>query len=248
MDHYQQFYNLHHQTEPFLLANAWNAKSAQIIEKAGFDAVATSSGAIADSLGYKDGEQIPFEEMLYMVKRIKSVINIPLSVDMERGYTDDLQTLTANVQKVIDIGVAGINIEDHQGEEIYLEKLYAISNYLQQTGQPLFVNARTDVFLQNLPNSVETVIARANLYKAAGANGLFVTGVQDTAVIEKIVEAVDLPVNVVGVSSLSSVQLLAGCGVKRISMAGILYTASYRKINELVSAIKTENSLAKLYA
>lgn len=247
MNHYQTFYDLHCQPQPLLVGNAWNARSAQIIEKAGFDAIATSSGAIADSLGYKDGEQIPFEEMLYIVRRIKSVISIPLSVDMERGYTDDLKMLTGNVQKIIDVGVAGINLEDHQGEEIYLEKLYAINNYLQRTNQQLFINARTDVFLQKLPDPVETVIARAERYKQAGAHGLFVTGVKDTDIIKEIVWAVSLPVNVVGVSGIPDVQVLADCGVKRISMAGILYSAGYRKINELITAIKTENSLSKLY-
>ncbi|MFD0749874.1 isocitrate lyase/phosphoenolpyruvate mutase family protein [Mucilaginibacter calamicampi] len=247
MDQYQTFYNLHHQSQPLVVGNAWNAKSAQIIEKAGFDAVATSSGAIADSLGYKDGEQIPFDEMLYVVKRIKSVLNIPLSMDMERGYTNDQQHLIANIQSVIDIGVVGINLEDPQGEEIYLEKLYTISNYLKSSNQQLFINARTDVFLQKLPNPFETVIARAKLYKAAGANGLFVTGVNDTGLIKEIVAAVDLPVNVVGVSAIADVQLLVDCGVKRISMAGLLYTASYKKISDLVTSIKSENSLAKLY-
>jgi len=247
MDHYQIFYNLHHQSPPFVVGNAWNAKSAQIIEKAGFDAIATSSGAIADSLGYKDGEQIPFEEMIYIVKRIKSVISIPLSVDMERGYTNDLQELTVNIQKIIDIGAVGINLEDNQGEDIYLEKLYAVSDYLKSTNQRLFINARTDVYLQKLPDPKETVIARAKLYKDAGADGLFVTGLQDPVLIKEIVTAVELPVNVVAVSAISDVQLLTGCGVKRVSMAGILYNASYRKINELVMAVKVENSLAKLY-
>jgi 2-methylisocitrate lyase-like PEP mutase family enzyme len=247
MNHYRTFYDLHHHEQPLLIGNAWNARSAQIIEKAGFDAIATSSGAIADSLGYKDGEQIPFEEMLYIVGRIKSVASIPVSVDMERGYTDDLKALTGNIQKIIDIGVAGINLEDHQGEEIYLKKLHTIRNYLQQTNQQLFINSRTDVFLQKLPDPVETVITRAGLYKDAGADGLFVTGVQDTGTIKEIVSAVDLPVNVVGLSSISAVHVLADCGVRRISMAGILYSAGYKKINELVTTIKSENSLATLY-
>jgi 2-methylisocitrate lyase-like PEP mutase family enzyme len=166
---------------------------------------------------------------------------------MERGYTDDPKILKENIQKIIDTGVAGINLEDHQGEEIYLRKLYTIRNYLQQSNQQLFINARTDVFLQKLPNPLETVIVRAGLYKDAGAEGLFVTGVQDTDLIKAIVSAVSLPVNVVGVSSLSSVELLADCGVKRISMAGILYTAGYKKTEGLATAIKAANSLAALY-
>jgi 2-methylisocitrate lyase-like PEP mutase family enzyme len=247
MNHFQTFYDLHHRENPLVIGNAWNSKSAQIIEKAGFDAIATSSGAIADSLGYKDGEQIPFEELLYIVKRIKAVTSIPLSVDVERGYSDDLKVLSQHIQQIIDTGAVGINIEDNQGEDIFLKKLYAIRNYLDQTDQQLFINARTDVFLQKLPDPVEKVVLRASLYKDAGANGLFVTGVQDTEIIKEIVSAVALPVNVVGVSRISSIPLLAECGVKRISMAGILYTASYKKIDSLVNTIKTENSLACLY-
>jgi 2-methylisocitrate lyase-like PEP mutase family enzyme len=247
MSHYQTFYDLHHREQPLLIANAWNAKSAQIIEKAGFDAIATSSGAIADSLGYKDGENIPFSEMRYIVERIKSATGIPVSVDLERGYSDDLRVVTENIQKILDLDVAGINLEDNQGEELYLKKLYAIRNYLQQTNQLLFINARTDVFLQKLPDPLQTVIIRAGLYKDAGADGLFVTGVQDMGMIREIVSAVSLPVNVVGLSQMSSVPLLADCGVKRISMAGILYSAGYKKIDNLVLTVKEENSLAGLY-
>ncbi len=87
MNNYETFYQLHHNEQPFIPANAWNVKSAQIIEQNGFDAIATSSGAIADSLGYADGEKIPFTELLYIVKRITANVSIPVSVDFERGYT-----------------------------------------------------------------------------------------------------------------------------------------------------------------
>jgi 2-methylisocitrate lyase-like PEP mutase family enzyme len=246
MNSYRKFFNLHHLEQPLLIGNAWNARSAQILEQAGFEAIATSSGAIADSLGYKDGEQISFEEMYYIIGRIKSVTTVPVSVDLERGYTDDLKVLTANVQKLIDLGIVGINLEDHQGEEVYLKKLFAIRNFLHRTNQELFINARTDVFLQKLANSTETVIIRAGLYKDAGADGLFVTGLQDTTIIKEIVSAVKLPVNVVGLSGISSIELVASCGVKRISMAGIFYSAGYKNITELVTTIKSDNSLAAL--
>lgn len=244
---YQTFFDLHHRDTPLVIGNAWNAKSAQIIENAGFDAIATSSGAIADSLGYKDGEQIPFDELLYIVKRIRASTSIPLSVDMERGYSSDPGAVVRHVQSIIDTGAVGINLEDNQGQDIFLEKLHAISHYLTKTSQRLFINARTDVYLQKLPEPMETVIARAALYKEAGANGLFVTGIQDTEQIGAIVSAVALPVNVVGVSSIASVPALAACGVKRISMAGILYSSGYKKIDALVNAVKTGNSLSALY-
>ncbi len=110
MNQYEKFHQLHHQQKPLIIANAWNARSAQLIEEAGFEAIGTSSGAISSSLGYADGEKIPFNELLYIVQRIKASIKVPLTVDMERGYTDDLNVLTDNIQKLIDTGVSGINI------------------------------------------------------------------------------------------------------------------------------------------
>lgn len=248
MDQYENFYNLHHKAAPLVIANAWNARSAQLIEKAGFEAIGTSSGAIAASMGYPDGEKIPFAEMLYIVSRIKAATALPLTVDFERGYTDDLTLLNEHLQQIIDTGAVGINLEDNQGEDIYLKKLSSIKNYLLKTGQQLFLNARTDVFLQKLDSPLETTIRRAGLYKEAGADGLFVTGIQDTDLISKIVSATTMPINLVGSSKLASIQTLADLGVKRISMAGMLFGAGYKKTEGILTAIKAENSLAALFA
>jgi 2-methylisocitrate lyase-like PEP mutase family enzyme len=247
MNHYDTFYELHQQAKPLLIANAWNAKSAQIIEQNGYGAVATSSGAIADSLGYKDGEKIPFAELLYIVKRIKASITIPLSVDLERGYSDDLQQLNDNVQQLIDSGVVGINLEDAQGEEIFLQKLSSIKNYLATTNQQLFINARIDAFLLKLPSPLETTLNRAKHYKNAGADGLFITAIQDTEIIKEITSATTLPVNVVGNPTLSSVATLAACGVSRISMAVLLYRATYNQLNDMAGKILQEQSFAALF-
>lgn len=247
MNNYEHFLGLHHQSKPLIIANAWNVKSAQIIEKSGYDAIATSSGAIADSLGYKDGEVIPFEELLYMVKRIKSCTTLPLSVDLERGYAKDLDTLNDHIQQLIDIGVVGINIEDAEGEDIYLRKLISIKNYLEKTNQHLFINARTDAFLLKLPSPFETIVRRAKLYKDAGANGLFVTSINDIELIKAIASSVSLPLNVVGVPKLSSIELLAENGVKRISMAAFLYRATYTHLENITQTILTEQSFSPIH-
>jgi 2-methylisocitrate lyase-like PEP mutase family enzyme len=246
MKDYEKFHQLHYQSTPLILVNVWNAKSAQIAESTGFKAVGTSSGAIAESLGYKDGEHIPFDELLYMVQRIKASISIPLSVDMERGYTNDLKVLNEHIQRLIDAGVAGINLEDAQGEAIYLKKLDCIKNYLIKTGQQLFINARTDGFLQKLPSPLETTMKRAQLYKEAGADGLFVTGVQDTEIIRNIVSSTTLPVNVVGIGKIASISTLADCGVKRVSMAVFLYKATYNKTEIMAKEIFNKQSLETL--
>jgi 2-methylisocitrate lyase-like PEP mutase family enzyme len=247
MSDYETFHQLHYQSQPLILANVWNAKSAQIAESSGFKAVATSSGAIAESLGYKDGENIPFSELLYIVQRIKASISIPLSVDVERGYTDDLELLNKHIQQLIDCGVVGINLEDAQGEDIYLKKLNGIKNYLVKTNQQLFINARTDGFLQKLPSPLETTINRARLYKEAGADGLFVPGVQDTEIIKEIVSSTTLPVNVVNANKTLSIAALANCGIKRISMAVLLYKATYKKVEMMTKEILDKQSFESLF-
>lgn len=247
MTDYESFSHLHRQNSPLLLANVWNAKSAQIAESCGFKAVATSSGAIAESLGYKDGEQISFNELLYIVDRIKRSISIPLSVDIERGYSDDIDVLNKNIQKLINIGVVGINLEDAQGEDIYLKKLNSIKNYLAKTNQKLFINARTDSFLQKLPSPLETTIRRAKRYRESGADGLFVTGIQNPRIIKEIVLSTPLPVNVVGFSKTATISTLTECGVKRISMAVFLYKATYRRTEIIAKEILNNQSLNILF-
>jgi 2-methylisocitrate lyase-like PEP mutase family enzyme len=247
MTHYQTFYELHHQPTPFLLANAWNAKSARLIQAAGFKAIGTSSGAIADSMGYADGEQIPFEELFYIIQRIEASTDLPLSVDFERGYSDELSNINTHIQQLLDVGVVGINLEDAQGEDIYLHKLQGIKNYLAKTNQQLFINARTDVYLQKLPSPFETVIRRAGLYRDAGADGLFVTGIGDATVIKQISSAVSLPVNVVGNPQIASVEALANAGVKRISMAVFPYRATYSHLEQAITQVNTSQSLAPLF-
>lgn len=247
MTDYEKFRQLHYQSTPLILANAWNAKSAQIAQDSGFKAVATSSGAIAESLGYKDGEHIPFAELLYIVQRIKASISVPLSVDFERGYTNDLEVLNEHIQKLIDTSVVGINLEDAQGEDIYLKKLNSIKNYLTKTNQQLFINARTDGFLQKLHSPLETTIKRARLYKEAGADGLFVPGIQDPEIIKEIVSSTTLPVNVVGLAKTASISALADCGIKRVSMAVLLYKAAYKNVEMRANEILNKQSLETLF-
>ncbi len=247
MNNYELFFQLHQQPRPFVLANAWNAKSAQIVQASGFQAIGTSSGAIADSLGYPDGEKIPFDEMFYIVKRIKSVTKIPLSVDMERGYTDDLNQLNYYVQQLLDIGVVGINIEDAEGEDTYLAKLRGIKSYLKHTNQQLFINARTNVFLQKLESPIQTTLRRAELYRQAGADGLFVAGVQDIDTIQRISSGTILPLNVVATPKLTSYDVLEKSGVKRISMAAFLYRAAYRQVESIAGGINNEKDFSLLH-
>lgn len=247
MNNYETFYQLHRQQKPLIIANAWNVKSAQAIEQSGYQAIGTSSGAISNSLGYEDGEKIPFNELFYIIQRMKAGTNIPLSVDLERGYADNLSALIENIQRLVDIGVAGLNLEDAQGEEIYLKKLDSIKNHFEKTNQKIFINARTDGFLQKVGSPLETTIKRAKLYQDAGADGLFVTAVSDAATIKEIALSTTLPLNVVGTPKLSSIKTLSECGVRRISMAVFLYRATYNRIENLLKAVIAEQSFEPMF-
>ena len=106
------FRNLHSKQEPILICNVWDASSAQVAEKIGYTAIGTSSGAIASMLGYSDGEEISYDELHYVVQRITNSTSLPLSVDLEAGYSRKPSEVYKHIEKLVDLGVVGVNIED----------------------------------------------------------------------------------------------------------------------------------------
>jgi 2-methylisocitrate lyase-like PEP mutase family enzyme len=112
MTKFEEFNSLHHAKELFVLPNAWDAKSAMMLEEAGFKAIGTSSAAVASALGYIDGEGMSFNEYLYVAKRIIASVKIPVTIDMEMGYGKSNEDILKNLLALTELGVAGINIED----------------------------------------------------------------------------------------------------------------------------------------
>src|SRR5580692_9782099 len=110
--HFKTFKDLHHSPDLFVLPNVWNVKSALAIQEKNFPAIATSSGAVASTLGYQDGGGLPFEDYLFVIKRILASVRIHVSVDLETGYGNSAESIYANIRTLVDLGVAGINIED----------------------------------------------------------------------------------------------------------------------------------------
>lgn len=247
------FSQLHYGNEPLLIGNVWDAASAKIFEEMGFKAVATSSAALANSLGYEDGENLPFDLLLETVKRIKKKISIPLSVDLERGYSSTLPDIIHNIENVYNAGAAGINIEDSaQGLKLRSCKSFqniisSIANHLSRKNMQLFINARTDAFLLKIPNAVNETIVRAKAYEAAGANGIFVPFISDIAEIKKVVEATSLPVNVLFMQQLPGFKTLSDAGVKRISMGSSVYNFLKRTMVKNISVIMQEQSAVSIF-
>jgi 2-methylisocitrate lyase-like PEP mutase family enzyme len=210
-----------HASGLLLLANAWDAGSARIVAHAGAKAIATSSAAVAWAHGYVDGDKLPTRLLLATTSAIAEAVSIPLTVDIESGYSDDPGQVADVVGAVIDAGAVGINIEDGRGSpDLLCRKIEAARRVAQGRGVDLFINARTDVYLKRLVSAEQCVaetLVRAERYRAAGASGLFPAGVQNEDEIAAIVRGTPLPINVLALPGLPPADRLAALGVRRLS-------------------------------
>ncbi|MET0319984.1 MAG: isocitrate lyase/phosphoenolpyruvate mutase family protein, partial [Duganella sp.] len=195
-----QFKQLHDGGQLLRLPNAWDAGSARLFESLGAPAIATTSAGVAWAAGYADGGRMPVDVAIGVAASIARVLTVPLSVDFENGYADDADTVARHVMRLVDAGVAGINLEDgHDAPQALAAKIAAIKALAAQAGKDIFINTRTDVYLKALApdgERVAEVLRRADLYRAAGADGLFVPGMVKPDEIAQVVTAAGLPVNV----------------------------------------------------
>lgn len=210
-----------------VLPNAWDAASARVAQDLGAKAVATSSAAVAWSHGYADGEAMPREVVLTATRETLRVVSVPVTVDSEAGYSSDPAQAAAHVATLIDLGVAGINIEDgRDAPDLLAAKIRAI----RALGKDVFINARADVYLKNLVGDGEKLaemILRAKLYEAAGADGFFAPSMSDLSAIEQVVHATRLPVNCLVQKTLPPLADLKRIGVRRISAGAAIGRAAY---------------------
>ncbi|RXM53341.1 MULTISPECIES: isocitrate lyase/phosphoenolpyruvate mutase family protein [unclassified Chryseobacterium] len=250
------FKKLHQEEEPLLLGNVWNVQSAKVYEKLGYKALATSSSAIAMSLGYEDGEQMSFEEYFYIIKRIKASVSIPLSVDLEGGYGNTPEIVVSNIIKLLEIGVAGINIEDTyviEGErqlldrEFFFEKLSDILTMLKEKRSEIFINIRTDPFLLGMENALEETLERIKLFEKLDVDGIFVPGMIDVEDIKTVVKATSLPVNVMCLPDLPDFETLQSSGVKRITSGAFLNRHIYSELERISDTITNNKSFTALF-
>lgn len=218
------------------LANAWDAGSARLIESLGAPAIATTSAGVAWSRGYADGDELPTEHLLAAVREIARVIRVPLSVDIEGGYSDDPAIVADNVLRVAELGAVGINLEDGGGTpEALCAKIAAIKQRCAAAGLDVFVNARTDVYLRGLAPAgqrVEAVLARATQYRQGGADGLFVPGLTDADEIRDIAAGAGIPLNVMLRPDLPTVARLESLGVRRLSAGSALSEAVFAHVRQ----------------
>ncbi len=227
-DKARAFAALHQPGNPIVIYNIWDAGSAKTIEAAGAPALATGSSPVATAMGYLDGEIIPLDTVLMIVRRIVDCISVPLSVDFEGGYGIDAASITANTRRLIEAGAIGVNFEDQVvgGTGLYpiaaqAARIAGVAAAGAATNVPLFVNARTDLFLKAPADQhaglLGEAIERAKAYAAAGATGFFAPGLTDPALITALISTTTLPVNLLMSPTAQPAATLAALGAARLS-------------------------------
>jgi 2-methylisocitrate lyase-like PEP mutase family enzyme len=243
-----QFKALHVKGDPLVLYNIWDAGGAKALAEAGAKASATGSWSMAAAHGFEDGEDIPLDLVVQIVERIASAVELPLTVDFEGGYSSAPEQVAENVRRIIQAGAIGINFEDRivRGEGLYnvedqVIRIKAARHAAEQEGIDVFVNARTDLFLGTDPSThkalIDEAIEREAAYKDAGANGFFVPGLTEPSLIQKIVDAVSLPVNVMMMGDLTSISTVAGIEISRVSYGPRPYLAAMSDLKERFGAL-----------
>lgn len=247
----EHFHRLHHDGL-LLLANAWDAGSARLTESLGAKAIATTSAGVAWSHGYPDGDLLPVRRLVATVADIVRVIRVPLTVDVEGGYSEDPAAVAETVAGLIDVGAVGINLEDGGGDpELLCAKIEHIKRASARLGVALFVNTRTDVYLRGLAppeRRVEETLARAARYRAAGADGLFVPGLTEEAQVRAIAADAGLPLNLLARPALPPAAELERWGVRRLSAGSDISQSVFARTAALASGFLSDGDSRPLGA
>jgi len=233
------FRHLHDARTGFVMPNAWDAGTAIILAEVGFSAIATTSAGIAFSMGRADhsvpdgATPVSRSEMFDRIREITAAVDIPVNGDLEDGYGERPEAVAETIRLAIDAGLAGGNIEDYSGGVLYdealaVERIAAAREAVDAGGSGFVLTARTDGLLLKAPAPLADAIRRANRYRQAGADCLFVPGVNDLETIATLVREIDGPLNVVmglGATNLT-VADLRSVGVARVSLGGSIARAA----------------------
>lgn len=250
-----EFKNLHYQSKPLLLCNVWDVPSSEMAAALHFQAIGTSSSAIASLLGYNDGEEMTFSELEYVVKKISAKSCLPLSVDMESGYGRKPKDIAERIKRLTDLGVVGINLEDSRvGEQRTLlngaefaQTLAEVKELLEKANTSIFINVRTDTFLLGHTHLISETKNRINMYENAGADGIFIPCIERVNDIKEIVNTTNLPLNVMCMPNLPNFDTLSDLGVKRISMGNFLFDKMYENVKTSAQQILLEKSFTSMF-
>jgi 2-methylisocitrate lyase-like PEP mutase family enzyme len=255
------FLKYHHDKEILVLLNSWDVGSSKLIEASGYKAIATTSMGIAASLGHPDCQVVQLSEMIETITRIVNGVQVPVTVDIEAGYGNDVNEILDSVKKIIATGIVGINIEDSIDlnpvlidETDFCERISAIRALSDSLGFHLVINARTDSFYTSTGSTKDKLsesIRRGNKYREAGADCIFVQPLWEKETISTLVKEINAPINIlsnpgIGGGIPPSVSELQDLGVSRLSLGSGLMKATLalmKKVADELSEKGTYNTL-----
>jgi 2-methylisocitrate lyase-like PEP mutase family enzyme len=245
----QHLLSLHNNGKLLILPNVWNPIGARMLAAKGFPAVATASAAIAESLGYSDGEQLKLDTMLDMIARIVRSVDTPVTADFEAGYSDAIEGLQENISRLLDTGAVGINFEDSWDDSARLrpiaeqvERIQAVREAAARKGIHLVVNARADSFFaEGFPSEeerLEDVIRRANSYTQAGADCVYPIGRGDKETLAILRKRISAPINVLATAKTASLKELQDLGINRVSFGPHIFRSLLAKTAAMYDQIQ----------
>ena len=246
------FRAMHRGRRILLLPNAWDAVSARVFEEAGFGAIATTSAGIAFTLGYPDGQRISRQEMLGVVRRIAAAVKIPVTADVEAGYGNRPEDAAQTAREVAEAGGVGMNLEDATGDPrkplldlaLQVERVKAVQEAAREV---VVLNARTDVYLLQLETPetrYDAALRRLAAYRDAGADCVFVPGLQDAEIIKRLVKDLQCPINILGGPGAPAVPELEEIGVARITVGSGAMRATLGLVRRIAEELKGSGTYA----
>ena len=255
----ERFRKLHRGPRILALPNAWDVASARILEEVGYPAIATSSAAIAFSLGYPDGQRVSRDQMLDAVGRIARAVRVPVTADMESGYGTTVKDMVETAKAVIAAGAIGMNVEDVTGDDessqvdlaLQAEKIRAIRETCSSQGVPLVLNARTDIYLMPIGEAAtrfERTTERLRNYHQAGADCVFAPGVNDRETIAELVKAIGAPLNILVSADCPPLAELEKIGVARVSAGSAVMRATLGLVRRIAKEWMETGTYDSLFA
>jgi 2-methylisocitrate lyase-like PEP mutase family enzyme len=253
----EKFLKYHQDKEILVLLNSWDIGSSKIVEACGYKAIATTSMGIAASLGYPDCQVIQLPEMLQAITGIVNAVQVPVTVDIEAGYGNNVNEIIESVKKIIATGIVGINIEDSINlspklldETEFCERISAIRALSDSLGFHLVINARTDSFYTSTGSPREKLsesIRRGNMYHEAGADCIFVQPVWEKETIATLVKEINAPINIlsnpaIGAGLPPSVRELQDLGVARLSLGSSIMKATLALIKKIANELSEKGT------
>lgn len=257
----ETFYSLHQGPSILLLPNAWDVISARLYERDGFPAVGTTSAGIAATLGFPDGQRMSLHDNMQVAGRIASRLSIPLSADIESGYSTTVEGVVAAAASALEAGAVGINLEDSTGDPgrplfsiaEQVEKIRSLREMAASLSVRLFLNMRTDVYL--LPgidpsDRFKNAVSRGNAYREAGADCIFVpdAGELKKETIAQMVKEIDAPINVIAGAHLPPVPVLQEIGVARLSLGPRVMRAMLALLKKITTELLRDGTYISMTA